>query len=118
MWRLVLILAFIPAVVLAQAKEYYGAIAYSPTTRAHGWSFNHPSRTAAEKVALSNCRKLAPDCKTQVWFKNACGALATGSKGPGWDWGDDQATADRRAIAICALHSKACTVQRRFCTSR
>jgi hypothetical protein len=116
MRRVVLILAFIPAVILAQAKEYYGAIAYSPRTGAHGWSFNHPSRTAAEKVALSNCKKLAPDCKTQVWFKNACGALAVGADGFGTAWGNPQQAADDEAFKLCAKHSKACAVIRRVCS--
>ncbi|MGH8734259.1 MAG: DUF4189 domain-containing protein [Burkholderiales bacterium] len=101
---------------MAFAQDYYGAIAYSYETKAHGWSKDHPSRAAAEKAALAGCAKLAQDCKPVLWFRNACGALATGSQGPGWEWAEDQVTADRRAIAACAQHSKACTVKRRVCT--
>ena len=41
------------------AAENYGAIAYSPSTKAYGWSYDYPSRSAAESQALSNCRKQA-----------------------------------------------------------
>lgn len=117
MRRVVLILAFMPAVVLAQAKEYYGAIAYSLGTGAHGWANDHPSRPAAEKAALANCRKFAKDCKAVVWFKNACGAIAVGSKGYGWGWGEKQAAAEIEALKSCSKHTMGCTVHRHVCTS-
>jgi hypothetical protein len=113
---LVFVLALLPATVLAQ--EYFGAIAYSPTTRAHGWAKDHPSREAAERAALSGCRKHAADCSAVLWFKNACGALATGPKGGGWAWDQTQSVADQGAISACAKHSPACTVKRRVCTTR
>lgn len=111
-----LILALAPAAAFAQAQEYYGAIAYSPRTGAHGWASNHPSRTAAEKAALSHCRKHGKDCKVQVWFVNACGALAVGADGFGTAWGSPQQAADDEAFKLCAKHSKACAVVRRVCS--
>jgi hypothetical protein len=104
---------------VSAAGEYFGAIAYSSTTRAHGWSKDFPSRTAAEKAAVAGCAKHGEDCRAVLWFKNACGALALGPKaGVGWDWAEDQAVADRRAINACARQSKACTVKQRVCTTR
>jgi hypothetical protein len=100
------------------AADLYGAIAYSPKNRAHGWAKDHPSRRAAEKAALSGCAKHAPDCAPVLWFKNACGALATGPKGAGWAWNQTQTAADNSAIQACAKHSKACTVKQRVCTTR
>lgn len=115
MKRLVLIIvALSPAAAFAQ--DFYGAIAYSAGTGAHGWASNHPSRKAAERVALSNCRKHAADCKTQVWFKNACGALATGKGGFGTAWGNAQNAVDDEALKLCAKHAKGCTVVRRVCS--
>jgi serine/threonine-protein kinase len=102
----------------AWSQEYFGAIAYSPSTRAHGWAKDHPSREAAEHAALSGCSKHADDCSTVLWFKNACGALATGPKGAGWAWDQVQSVADQGAISACAKHSTACTVKRRVCTTR
>jgi len=115
--RIVLVIALaLPSLVLAQ--DYYGAIAYSNSTGAHGWAKDHPSRAAAEKAALSGCSKHADDCAPVLWFKNACGALALGPKASGWGWGESQQLADSAAINACARHSKACTVKQRVCTTR
>jgi hypothetical protein len=112
---ILLVLAVIPAPALS--ADLYGAIAYSPSKKAHGWANDFSTRAAAEKAALSGCAKLADDCRPVLWFKNACGALALGPTGQGWEWGDDQPMADRRAINACAKDSKACIVTRRFCTA-
>ena len=118
MKRVLLTLAFVPAVVFAQAKEYHGAIAYSLGTGAHGWASNHPSRAAADKAALSHCRKhaKAKDCKVEVSFVNACAALAVGPDGFGTAWGSLQQAVDDEAFKLCAKHSKACAVVRRVCS--
>jgi hypothetical protein len=110
---LIFALALPPA---AAAQDYYGAIAYSSSRKAHGWSSNHPSRVAAQKAALSFCGEHAPDCRIQVWFKNACATLATGPGGYGTAWGSTQAAADSEALKLCGQHSKGCTVARRVCT--
>jgi hypothetical protein len=102
---------------VGSAQDYYGAFAYSDTTMAHGWSKDHPSRDAAEKAAAVECAKFAKDCRPVLWFRNGCGALATGTEGPGWEWGKDQTTADRAALRACAKQSKACTIKRRVCTA-
>jgi hypothetical protein len=113
---MVLLLIWAPA--MAMAADYFGAIAYSPGKRAHGWAKDHPSREAAERAALAGCRKHAEDCQAVLWFKNACGALATGPKGAGWAWDPAQQPADQAALNVCAKHSKACTVKQRVCTTR
>jgi serine/threonine-protein kinase len=100
------------------AAEYYGAIAYSQSKGAHGWAKDYQSREGAEKAALVSCAKFAADCKAVLWFKNGCGALATGPKGAGWAWDQAQAAADQGALNACAKHSSACTVKRRVCTTR
>ena len=116
MRRALLILALIPSAALAQ--EYYGAIAYSPRTGANGWAYDHPTREAAERVAMQNCRKNADDCRGLVWFKNACGAVAAGPKGYGWGWGASEAIADGEAMKHCTKFSTGCAVKRRVCTKR
>jgi hypothetical protein len=116
--QLLLLMALL-APCAASAQEHYGAIAYSDHTRSHGWSKDYPSRAAAEKAAIAGCAKHADDCRAVLWFKNGCGALATGPRsGVGWDWADDQAAADRRAISICSQQSSACTVKQRVCTTK
>src|SRR5574339_259641 len=52
--QLVIVLALAaPSVLLA--ADYFGAIAYSTSTGAHGWSKDHPSRAAAQKAARAAC---------------------------------------------------------------
>jgi serine/threonine-protein kinase len=115
--RLALFLLLIcPA--LSHAADYFGAIAFSNRTKAHGWAKDFPSRAAAEKAAIASCAKHADDCQAVLWFKNACGALATGPKGSGWAWAEDQLHADNAARHACEQHSPACTVKRRVCTTK
>jgi hypothetical protein len=81
MRRVLLVLALIPAAAFAQPREYYGAIAYSPRSSAHGWSNNHPSRPDAEKTALANCRKFAKDCRALVSFAGLWRSARKGTAG-------------------------------------
>lgn len=100
------------------AGEYYGAIAYSPTNRAHGWAFDYSSRGAAERRALALCGRHAEDCIVPVWFRNACGALAVGPDGYGSGWGSSRKSAEGQAIQSCRRYSGGCAVIRWVCTSR
>lgn len=102
----------------AAAAEQYGAIAYSRSTKAHGWAYDYPSRSAAENQALSKCRSQANDCTVPLWFRNACGALAIGSSGYGTAWATERGTAERQALVLCRRHSQDCAVKRWVCTTR
>jgi len=99
-------------------EEFYGAIAYSPTNRAHGWSYDYPSRKDAERRALAQCRQHAEDCIVPVWFRNACGALAVGSDGYGSGWGSSRKSAEGQAIQSCRRYSGGCAVIRWVCTTQ
>lgn len=110
-----LMMLLVPGIALA--KDYFGAIAYSPRSGAHGWANNHPSREAAERAAVAGCSKHAQDCRAVVWFKNACGALAIGQKAYGWGWGATQALADGEAMKACAQQTTGCFVKQRLCTT-
>src|SRR5262245_53251859 len=103
---------------IAQARDYYGAIAYSPSTRAYGYSYDHYTRADAENRALAECRARAPDCQLPLWFRNACGALAIGPNGWGTGWGTDRRLAESYAIQTCRNHSGNCQVVRWVCTTR
>ena len=102
----------------ASAQDYFGAIAYSWQTGAHGWANVYPSREAAEQTALSICSQHAKDCRPVLWFRNACGALAHGPNGPGWAWEKSLAGAEKKALELCAKRSSTCSVARSFCTTR
>ena len=115
-----------PAVVLllacsgvAEARDYYGAIAYSKTMRVQGYVYDLASQDEAESAALISCSDLAADCEPLIWFRNACGALAVSSEGAyGATWGEDEATAEKKALASCAEYAKDCQIVRWVCTTR
>ena len=113
----VLILAFTVAAPTTARADSYGAIAYSPTTRADGWSHSFSTRADAERRALRECSGRARDCRVAIWFKNACGALAVGQNG-GWGsgWGNDRRRAELEAIGVCNQHSAGCRVARWVCS--
>jgi serine/threonine-protein kinase len=100
------------------AREFYGAIAYSPATRAHGWAYDYTSRGDAKHHALAQCNRHADDCVVPVWFRNACGALAVGADGYGSGWGASRKSAEGQAIQSCRRYSGNCVVIRWVCTSR
>ncbi len=112
----VLLLAFSGA---AAARDYYGAIAYSKTTRVQGYVYDLETQDDAESAALVACSDLAADCEPLIWFRNACGALAVASDGAyGATWGEDEATAERKALASCGEYAKDCQIVRWVCTTR
>jgi serine/threonine-protein kinase len=78
----------------------YGAIAYSRSTGKCAWAINYASRGAAENAATQRCG--ASDCGAVIWFRNACGALARGSRGQ-WAsaWAGSRAEAERNALSRC-----------------
>jgi hypothetical protein len=106
-----------------EAREYYGAIAYSPSTRAHGWAYDYGSRGEAEHRALDQCNRhtvgrQAEDCVVPVWFRNACGALAVGADGYGSGWGVNRKAAEALAIQSCNRYSGECSIVRWVCTTK
>ncbi len=104
------------AVSAPALADSFGAIAYSPTTRADGWSHSFPTRADAERRAMRECSSRARDCRVAIWFKNACGALAVGPTGWGSGWGNDRRRAELEAIGVCNRHSAGCTVTRWVCS--
>ena len=100
------------------AADNYGAIAYSSSSGAHGWSIDYRSRAAAENAALANCQQHAADCSVPIWFRNACGALAVGSNGYGSGWGTSRSIAESIALRGCRVHSGGCLIRRWACTTR
>jgi hypothetical protein len=102
----------------ALAQDYFGAIAYSPASRAHGWAYDYASRAEAQNRAMDECRRHADDCVVALWFRNACGALAAGFDGYGAAWGTNRGEAERSAMKSCRSYSQDCSIKRWFCTNR
>jgi serine/threonine-protein kinase len=83
----------------------FGAIAYSPSDKAYGYSYNWNNKQQARKKARQKCRaqRGSPDCKVLTLF-NRCGALAIGKGGRksfGSGKGQNRNVAKKRAIAQC-----------------
>ena len=105
------------APTLATAADSYGAIAYSPTTRADGWSHSYATRAEADRRALRECSGHARDCRVAIIFRNACGALAVGPSGSwGSGWGNDRRRAEREAIGVCNQYAAGCRIARWACS--
>jgi serine/threonine-protein kinase len=95
----VIIFAF--SVIPAQARDYYGAIAYSKSTGAWGTSIDFSDSQSATDEAIRKCGQ--PDCRWLTWFKNSCGALAKSNEGKlGYSYKyTKRAQAERAAIKAC-----------------
>ncbi len=105
----------------ARSRDYYGAIAYSPSSGNHGYSYDYNSRQGAENRALSECNSLtaAGDCIVLVWFSNGCGALAESSRRDyGSGWGATQQIAESYALQGCGQYASDCAITRWVCTTR
>lgn len=100
-----------------EAQAGYGAIAYSPSSGAYGYSYNYPSRYTAESRALNECAARGGGCRVMVWFRNACGALATGAgRAYGWAWNTSRSAARARALAECRARTSGCYIRVLVCS--
>ena len=84
--------------------DRYGAIAYSRRTRHYGYADNAGSREAAERRAMERCE--GRDCKVEVWFRNSCGALATGEDGQIFGWAHDTNLREAKENAVEQCRSR------------
>jgi serine/threonine-protein kinase len=118
-WGIVIAGSILGSAGKVEARDNYGAIAYSPSTGAYGWSYDHVSQASAVSAALAECSQRAGDCQVPLWFRNACGALAVGSGGGfGTGWGTSRGIAERYALRVCRQHAGSCSVRRWVCTTR
>ena len=103
----------------AQAVDYYGAIAFSQTTGAHGYAYDYTTQRQAEINAMAECRKYGRGCEFATWVRNGCAALAVGNnEGWGGDWGNNRREAENKALSRCRQHTRGCQIRRWVCTSR
>jgi hypothetical protein len=103
----------------AVSADNFGAIAFSQATGGYGSSYDYGTRRAAEARAMSECNSRNRGCKVAIWFKNSCGAVATGSNN-GWGsaWACSPDGAQRSAITYCRQNTRNCQVLAWACTSR
>ncbi len=96
----------------AIAGDKYGAVA-TGSGNAYGYAYNYDTQSGAEAAALSEC---GSNCAVQVWFANACGAVAKGGGSLGWAWNADESVAKANALAQCGNGS--CEIAVWACTDR
>ena len=93
------------------ALAAFGAIAFSPQSGAHGYSYGAGTRAQAERIAMSNCRAHGAGCRLLVYFQNACGALAVGNgNGYGFAWAASRGQAEGRAMRECRNQTSSCRI--------
>lgn len=92
--------------------DRFGAIAYSRSTGAFGYSYGHYSQSEAEQDALARCD--ASDRKVVGWMRNAYGALALGDDpgAYGFAWGTTRERAEQAALAACQKQTTNCYIKR------
>lgn len=100
-------------------RQNFAAIAYSPSAKAHGYSYDYGDRASAEAAALDACAKQGHtnDCIIAVWFYDNCGALATASDGTwGGGYARNQLGAQTYALSYCRQNGgKDCSIQKSYC---
>lgn len=100
----------------AQAQSY-GAIAYSPSSGAHGYSFGYRNQSGAQQRALRECNVRGRGCRVAIWYKNACGAVAVAPNGSwGSGWGNSKQRANYEALKVCRRYSGGCSVRVNACS--
>jgi hypothetical protein len=107
-------------------QQSFGAIAISPTTMVHGYSYGFGSQAQAESAAIQYCRdnpERPGDCKSVLWFYDTCGALAIAPRGKndlnywGSAWADSRRSAERQAMSYCAENGvKGCRIAVSYCS--
>lgn len=101
----------------AEARENYGSIAYSPSTKATGYVWDRRSKQAAINDALEACFEYADDCVTAInYWNGACGAVAYGDRGWAGGSGGDGEEAQADALYNCEERTQNCRVRRWQCT--
>jgi hypothetical protein len=98
-------------------QRSYGAIAYSKTDGAYGYSDDWGSRKKAEATALDACRENGPGCEVIVWFFDSCAAVAGSADIVGWGQDVQESRAKKKALEACTRDGgTACTLKVWHCS--
>jgi serine/threonine-protein kinase len=102
----------------ASAKDYFGAIAFSKSTKDASWALDYDTKSDAERAASGHCEAMhnAGDCEAINSFVNTCASLATGDEGFGADWDNDKNAAETKAMEACSKQSGNCKVLVSVCS--
>lgn len=96
------------------SKNLYGSIAVFGYGSYSGFSWNYSSRQEAVNAALKACFESSRGkCRTAIWFRNGCGALATSLAAYGAAYHSDELTAQYNALERCG--NKFCRIKKVVC---
>lgn len=96
----------------------WGAIAYSRSDKAFGYSFEHEDEATARRVAMEKCRTRGTACVVEAAFRSACGAVAEGGGRVGWGVDRTRQAAEQRALSECAkTGARGCEIQAWVCSA-
>ena len=111
-------LALIMSSEESKARDYFGAFAVAPDG-SYGVSWDYRTQSQATNRAIQECRKRARGCKSALWFRNACGALAMNQYND-WAtaWGTNRGIAQNIALRNCNNRFGDCYIKRWACTTR
>lgn len=91
----------------------WGAVAIAPSNGDIGVSTGKASKLEAEQEAISSCRNGgAPDCRSELSYKNQCVAAAKsqGSNGGSLRTGASEEKASEFALARCESRGGSCSI--------
>jgi Domain of unknown function (DUF4189) len=102
-----------------KGDDNWGAIAYSTSDTAAGWSFKQGDKASAERVALQSCKEEGgAKCMLETSFKDGCGAVAADGNAVGWAIAGSQPEARQSALAECGKQGgKKCIVEASVCAA-
>ncbi|HGY5554687.1 MAG: DUF4189 domain-containing protein [Prochlorococcus sp.] len=93
-------------------------MAFSQDTGASGSAWNYEAKWQAENRSLRECSKHGRGCKVVLWFRNACGALATSpGNGYGTQWNSGEYGARSGALRECRKYNRTCSIKTSFCSN-
>jgi len=91
-----------PVMARSEPGHVYGAIAYSKSTGAFGFSYEFPNSEEANELALSKCSQNAQDCYVVISFSNLCASVVADSRREVyWGHAASRGEAQRQAMSAC-----------------
>jgi len=99
--------------------DSFGAIAYSPSTGLHGYSYNYEDEESAQQAAVAACK--AKDARAVCWVHDGFCALAVGDNkavwGVGYRFGSGVTTVDTKNAALVDCGKKTTNAHILICIS-
>ena len=109
MRTLLLLLALLGTTTTCLAWDHFGAVAYSSSSGAYGYSYGKSTLGSAKATALNKCGRGG---QVVGWAKNCYLALSLGrTRGAyGFGYGNSKGEANALALRYCSRHTTNCYI--------